>query len=263
MNQSNEILKELQGISPMLAQMQKVNVFSIPDGYFNGLAEKITAYSLLNQNESLQHHLNHVEELDVPPSGVRRLQQVPKGYFDSLSDIIFSKIKISEGESIDEEDFQKSFPLLYSLKNKNVFGVPENYFEKVSEEIIEKINHHQPAKVISMSTKWWKYAVAAVVAGAIAFSSLQIFNGSSESDQIPTYVESSFKYKTPEQINDGIASLSDDEIIKYLEKNGSIMDNDLLIKEVDAKELPAAYDYLIDENTLNNYLDKIDAESNN
>ena len=41
MNQSNEIIKELQGISPMLAQVQKVNVFEAPDGYFNMLAEKI------------------------------------------------------------------------------------------------------------------------------------------------------------------------------------------------------------------------------
>jgi hypothetical protein len=32
---------------------------------------------------------------------------------------------------------------------------------------------------------------------------------------------------------------------------------------VDVKELPATEDYLIDENTLNNYLEKIDVQSDN
>jgi hypothetical protein len=33
-------------------------------------------------------------------------------------------------------------------------------------------------------------------------------------------------------------------------------------KNLDAKDLPNADDYLIDENTLNNFLKKTDAESN-
>ena len=247
MNQSNEIIKELQGISPMLAQMQKVNVFEVPEGYFIRLAEKMTTRILLEEKDSFNFDK-------------RNTQQVPEGYFDSLSDVILSKIKKEEAEN-NEEDFQKSFPVLHSLKNKNVFTVPENYFEGVSHQIINKIKSHQPAKVISMKTRWWKYAAAAIIAGIITIGSLQIFNSSRDGGQIPSYVESSFQYKTPEQVDEGIASLSDDEIIKYLEKYGSIMDNDLLIKDVDVKELPATEDYLIDENTLNNYLEKIDVQS--
>lgn len=247
MNQSNEIIKELQGISPMLAQMQKVNVFEVPEGYFSRLAEKMTTRILLEEKDSFNFDK-------------RNTQQVPEGYFDSLSDVILSKIKKEEAEN-NEEDFQKSFPVLHSLKNKNVFTVPENYFEGISYQIINKIKSHQPAKVISMKTRWWKYAAAAIIAGIITIGSLQIFNSSRDGDQIPSYVESSFQYKTPEQVDEGIASLSDDEIIKYLEKYGSIMDNDLLIKDVDVKELPATEDYLIDENTLNNYLEKIDVQS--
>jgi hypothetical protein len=249
MNQSNEIIKELQGISPMLAQMQKVNVFEAPDGYFNMLAEKIITRILLEEKDSFNFNK-------------KEIQQVPEGYFDSLSDTILSKIKKEEAEN-NEEDFQKSFPVLYSLKDKNVFTVPENYFEGLSHQVINKIKSHQPAKVISMNTKWWKYAAAAIITGVIVIGSLQLFNNSRDRDQIPSYVESSFQYKTPEQVDEGIASLSDDEIIKYLEKYGSIMDNDLLIKDVDVKELPATEDYLIDENTLNNYLEKIDDQSNN
>ena len=56
--------------------------------------------------------------------------------------------------------------------------------------------------------------------------------------------------------------LSDDDIIKYLEKNGNIMDNELLTNNTDVSEMPNQDDYLNDENTLNQYLDKIDAPGN-
>jgi hypothetical protein len=114
-----------------------------------------------------------------------------------------------------------------------------------------------------------KYAAAAVIAGVLAITGLQIYNGSNanhqvaSNDKLPTYIQSSFQYKTPALVNEGIASLTDDQIVKYLEKHGSIMDNDLLVKDVSADELPAATDYLNDENTLGDYLDKIDNLSKN
>jgi hypothetical protein len=204
---------------------------------------------LLNQNDILNFDKKNI-------------QQVPEGYFDSLSEAILLKIKKVESEN-NEEELERSFPVLYSLKNKNVFNVPQKYFEGISHQIINKIKNHQPAKIVSMNAKWWRYAAAAIITGVIAIGSLQLFNNQKNNNPIPSYVESSFQYKTPTQIDEGIASLSDDEIIKYLEKYGSIMDNDLLIKDLDVKELTATEDYLIDENTLNNYLEKIDVQSDN
>jgi hypothetical protein len=71
------------------------------------------------------------------------------------------------------------------------------------------------------------------------------------------------QYKTPEQVDKGIASLSDDEIVKYLEKNGTILDEETISKNVDTTELPSADDYLINENALNNYLNEINASNKN
>ncbi len=167
---------------------------------------------------------------------------------------------------------QKLSPLLFSLKDKNVFTVPSNYFENVSENVLNKLNT-RPAKIVSITKArtWWKYVAAAVVTGAIAIGSLQIFNSSpdmqknnsvvTESSGLPGYIKSSFQYKTPEQVDEGVAALSDDAIIKYLEKHGNIMDNESLSTDVDIKELPDATDYLTDDNALNNYLNTIDAKS--
>ena len=84
--------------------------------------------------------------------------------------------------------------------------------------------------------------------------------GKSVVSVLPDYVKASFQYKTEGDLNAGIAKLSDDDIINYLEKNGNVMDNELLTNNTDVSEMPSQVDYLTDENTLNAYLDKIDAE---
>jgi hypothetical protein len=257
MNNSTEILNELKAISPLLSDMEKVNVFRVPEGYFNELHLRIADYVLLN-NTSTADNINR-----------RTLQEVPLGYFDTLSDSILAKIKAVYPESA-EEELRKLSPLLYALKDENVFTIPRGYFESFSDGIIEKIKP-QPGTIIIMKKgiSWWKYAAAAVVTGAIAFGSLQIFNrysdrqpGKSEvsaSTGLPEYLQDSFQYKTEDDVNAAIAKLSDTDIAKYLEKNGNIMDNELLTNNTNASEMPSQTDYLKDENTLNNYLDKIDA----
>jgi hypothetical protein len=148
--------------------------------------------------------------------------------------------------------------------------VPEGYFDNLSENIISKIDR-PAAKVIPISSakSWWKYAAAAVVTGAIAVSSLQIFYRSpdmtknntvvTESGGLSDYIQSSFQYKTAQQIDEGIASLSPDEIAKYLENNGNILDDEMLSNDVNPNALPSEIDYLSDENTLNKYLNSLNA----
>lgn len=254
MNEKNKILEELREISNVLASVERKNVFTVPENYFENLAEKIALHTFLNENKNVKEE---------------NAQEVPAGYFDTLSDQILSKIKREESENTEEQ-----FTLLSSLRDKNVFTVPEGYFDNLSEEIVAKI-HRPAAKVIPISSakRWWRYAAAAVVTGAIAVSSLQIFYKSpditknhtvaSVSSDLPDYIQSSFQYKTAKQLDEGIASLSPDEIAKYLENNGSILDDDMLSNDVDPNALPSEIDYLSDENTLNNYLKSLNASGAN
>ncbi len=343
---SPEILNELRAISPLLAGMEKVNVFQAPEGYFNELHLRITDYAILN-NTSPADNINK-----------RNLQQVPEGYFDTLSDSVLAKVKAAYPESAEEElrnlstllhalkgenifsvpqGYFESFagnlishlksenaedelsnlsptlyalknenvfsvpqgyfeslavnifkrlesareesaeeelrilsPMLYAIKGENVFSVPRGYFDSLAKDIVEKVNP-QPAKVVTMKrNSWFKYAAAAIVTGVIAVSSLLIFNNNSGktgehttavSTVLPDYIKASFQYKNEADLNAGIAKLSDDDIIKYLEENGNIMDNELLTNNTDVSEMPSQTDYLSDEDALNKYLDKIDAET--
>jgi hypothetical protein len=248
MKKSTEILNELNDISPVLAKMEKVNVFSVPEEYFTGLEEKIATTVFLQQDKKTA------------------FQKVPDGYFDSLSNRILSKIK-NEEESAAEE-IKSISPALHYLKEENVFEAPQGYFDDLSSRILHKI-HSEKGKVVSMRSgkKWWKYAAAAIVAGIIATFSLVFFNTQNKNtpaskiatSEMPAYMQLANQYKTTKEINQGIASLTDDEIASYLEKNTNILDVETLINNTDTKELPTPDEYLIDDNALNNYLQKINA----
>lgn len=306
MNNSLEILNELKELSPLLAGLEKINVFQTPDGYFDKLSERLLNFAIFNTNNEFDLNKTNVQRV---PDGyfdtlstnilakIKKLYpetadeelgdlspvlyslknenvfKAPDGYFDSLGTNILAKIKKLYPETADEE-LRNVSPMLYSLKNDNVFKVPDGYFEYFAIDIIKKVNPVS-AKIVAMKphNSWLKIAAAAVVTGIIAISSLQIFNNSSNpgipktpmtaSTGIPGYVKESFQFKTEQQLDAGIAKLSDDDIIKYLEKNGNLMDNDLLLNNTDVSELPSQEDYLIDENTLNLYLDKIDQGNTN
>jgi hypothetical protein len=74
-NKSTEIINELKTISPLLAEMEKLNVFQVPEGYFSDLHRRILTSIL------------------ILPEEKNNLQQVPDGYFDFLPGRILAKIK--------------------------------------------------------------------------------------------------------------------------------------------------------------------------
>lgn len=294
MKNSPEILIELMAISPLLAGLEKVNVFSIPEDYFNELHSRITNYAILNnfspaENinkrniqgvptgyfDSLSDSILAKVKAAYPENAVEEISNlspllynlkgenifiVPAGYFDTLSDLILAKINAAKFESANEETYNLS-PMLYALKGENVFTVPGNYFESFSENITQKLKPPR-GRVIALPKRisWIKYAAAAVITGVISIISFQLFKGSSHNNisSLPDYIQASFKYKTEADVNAGIAKLDDADIAKYLEKNGNVLDNELLIKNTDVSEMPSDSDYLKNENTLNEYLDKIE-----
>ena len=240
MEKNTEILNELKTISPLLAEIPRVNVQSVPSGYFENLEERISIFSLLNQEQTLN-------PLTKDEKGI------PAGYFENLPGSILSKVKEMEGRD-------EYFPILNSLKNKHVFQIPEGYFENLSYSILSKIHPVEKAKVISITGKtWWKYMAAALIAGLMLVSTLYFVNTGSKNDS--TYLAAAKEYQTNSQFEKGIASLKDDDIIAFLETHGNITDNDILLNNINTNGLPTEIDYLVDDNALNNYLNKIHSEN--
>ena len=113
MDKQIEIITELKDISPLLASMEKVNVFQIPDGYFTDLNSKILTNIFLNQEEK------------------NNSQKVPEGYFESLSDRILAKVKAEKIETATEEIKELS-PALFYLKDEQIqfHGLQVNFLKQ-------------------------------------------------------------------------------------------------------------------------------------
>ena len=244
-----DILNELKAISPMLAGLEKINVFAIPEGYFNYLSEDIL-HGIKSKNNSLPHAISGNLQADVPA-----------GYFDHLADTIMGRIKAEQNETL-STDSEALSPLLYSLKSKNVFEVPHGYFETVADAILVKIQA-QPSKLVVMrkrSTVFMKYAVAAVFTGMMA---LGVFKFIKPTDtvipaKLDAVVADGYQIYKAHTFDQEFAKVSDEDIIKYLQANGENVDAQTIADQtLDANSLPSQADYLMDDKALDKYLDNI------
>lgn len=251
MNFSNEIYEELNSISTLLAGIEKHEVFSVPEGYFQIFP--IDLFKKINSTFT-----------GIKTGGL----SVPEGYFDNLSTSILNKIKLQQDDPAQE--LKNLSPMLYSIQGENVFGVPSGYFRNLENDILYRIN--PPAKVVTLKKRdsVWRYAAAAIVTGFIGVSALMTFNSSRLSNPgivneqpVSSAIRSASDFKNELQVKAAIATLSDDEIIKYLEKTGKDEDGEVLATGIDGNTLPAQKDYLMDENTLETYLEKADKKSQN
>ncbi len=239
-----DILNELRELSPTLAAISKVNVFTVPEGYFEYLSDDIL------QGINIENGLsgNNVVTLQA---------DVPTGYFDGLANSILNKIKAQDNEDASTE-IRALSPMLYSIQNENVFEAPRGYFTNLTEEVLDKVKP-QP-KVVKMqrrSSSFFKYAVAAVFTGIMALGVFN-FKGSSTNDVVlPDYVSAGLKV---ENIDLELAKISNDDIIKYLEESGTDVKAALVANSTDENELPSQEDYLLDEKTLDKYLNSINLD---
>lgn len=283
MNRNETILNELNEISPILAKISHVNPFTVPEGYFNHVPQTVLACI----NEELEGESKIDTAGDVPP-----------GYFDQLAENILGKIKRQE-----ETGEQEHSSILNGLQKINPFEVPAGYFEDLAENITNKVaaeeylpsilveagkvNPYQVpggyfdqlpgrilqslpattgAKVVTMpiGRKIFRYAAAAVIAGAVALGGYQLLNkpegGESVALQLEPGIEQGIKMDD-KKFDETLSNLSDEDVLLYLEKNGTEADIAVLANNLDENSLPAEEDYLLDENTLDQFIKDINLKN--
>ncbi len=141
-----------------IAELPKVNIFKVPEGYFDTLSM------------SIQQRIEFSEE-PVVDFGKKQNFSLPGNYFDTLSSRIMNRIADIEKQEIRLENLPKvnvfSVPQGYfenaaeniraivrveSIERKNVFEVPANYFDELPARILSKTQAE--TKVIKVN--WWK-----------------------------------------------------------------------------------------------------------
>jgi hypothetical protein len=147
----------------------------------------------------------------LPSEGVREVYSVPEGYFEQFAASMLERVRSVQQDAAAELD--ELSPLLASLSKKMPFNVPDGYFEQnnlslpaftSNEEssILAQADKSAPysvpegyfdalpgqmlakvappkAKVVSMTSRVMRWAVAAMIAGVIAVSGYFYFDGNS------------------------------------------------------------------------------------
>ncbi|MCX6318340.1 MAG: hypothetical protein NTW29_13705 [Bacteroidetes bacterium] len=206
MTRKEHILQELNELKSTLAGFSSQQVYTVPDGYFQGLTEqimrRIKALDAATATEELK-------QLSVLLAGLPKQMpyQVPQGYFENLAEQVMRRIKAMDAANAADELSTLS-PLLAGLSKKMPFSVPSGYFENhesddtvsiqaaeelatlspflsgmskempyqvpqgyfdhLAESISIPTERKEKTKVVSLvSRNWFRYAAAAVVVGII------------------------------------------------------------------------------------------------
>jgi len=295
METTKDILNELESLSPLIAAMDKVNVFTVPAGYFDSLSYTVLAClsdkqnlvtdksatinatvpegyfdqlagSILNKIKSEPSAKEEIASLSPILSGLQHqpVFEVPTGYFEQLS----SEVKKSISNSSSKDEIKELSTVLGSLQRVNVFETPKGYFENLSDSILKKVKTPS-ARIIHFQVRnsFLKYAAAAVITGVIAISAVRYLQPSQSVHTISTPLamldESIEKGKTmnDQQFEETLQKLTAADIAKYLENNGDITDVATLRNNIDEKDLPNEDDYIVNEKTLDNFIKAINNNS--
>lgn len=169
------------GLGSTLANYSPQNFYEVPDGYFEGLANRvlsrIKALEASNTNaelEALSPLLNRVDK--------KTPYTIPAGYFDGLEEKIMQAIREHADYQTSEEELASLSPLLSGIDKKSPYALPAGYFENLTTEVIEKTGRKKSKVVSITSHKWLRYASAAVVIGFIAIAGLVFFSNNNTGD---------------------------------------------------------------------------------
>jgi hypothetical protein len=225
MNSRNTISEELKALESQLSPIHNNNPYQVPQGYFDGLAEKILA-RLHSDQVSAEEEINTLSPL---LAGLSRKMpfEVPSRYFEETAGNL-NALTREEEESL----------VLSFISREMPYQVPTGYFAGLPEQVLQKLSSRKAKVVPIMRSGWMRVAAAAMVAGIIALSGIFYFNQdrsvSTGSDAIAKEVEKA----STEELNAFIRSTTG--LSTTTEQKSAITEEaKALLDDVSDKELEA------------------------
>jgi hypothetical protein len=186
MNNNRDILNEVQGI----------NVYTVPDGYFNSLADEIMSSIHLETGKQFAQQGPYT---------------IPDRYFEDLSSTILTRLQAIPGNISTPVETENSF--LATIGKANVYEVPAGYFDQLPAQLVKQAGHPEKGKLVSLRSvtrRWVTYVSAAAVAGIMVVGAFLFTDN--DQQNMPSYY-SSFKNI---DVKKGVSDLSESEISSYL-----------------------------------------------
>ena len=236
MEYKDDILIELTSISKIVSSVPNTNVFTAPEGYFDGIylefCKRIFLLEITNTD-------------------------VPENYFEQLSGNILNKIKLASKENEVNLELVALSPMVANIGKANVLTVPEGYF-KANEAVLLKHAMPSLAPVVSMQarSKMFRYMAAAAITGIIGLSLFGLLNSNEQKDnsQVAATVTLANEIIAKDNFEEEFAKISGEDIEQYLEERGQNVNIALAASTIEDKDLPDPLDYILDENALTDFL---------
>ena len=224
MNSRKHISVELNELKTDLPIDQNGNPFTVPEGYFEGLADSVLSKI---KGEKQLSAMDEIAQLSPLLAGISRRMPfiVPDSYFQKTIELL--PVLTSENEE----------SLVLSFVDKEMpYQVPSGYFLDLSGQILDKIS--EPVKVIPggkvipmVRRKWMHLAVAAIFAGIITISGIFYFNGKKD-----------LSIDNPEWVAKKVKNVSDREIEDFVKttdinSNSPVTVQNVPVKTADVKKL--------------------------
>ena len=110
MDRSEQILNEINEISPLLADIDRANLYALPVGYFEDLSDAV---------------LQKIQAADIELPAVAATYRIPENYFEYLPAQILSQIQKSNEV---QDEMEAISPLLNAISKQPLFSLPEGIF---------------------------------------------------------------------------------------------------------------------------------------
>ena len=227
-------MNELADLGSDLKDHNPQNVYAVPAGYFEGLADQILnlikALEATDANEELTYLsplLSNVSK-EMPYT-------VPAGFFLGLSDDILKKISEHEDYQTSEEEIGSLSPLLSSLRNTNPYSVPAGYFEALDSKVEKK-----ETKVISITRRrWYRLAVAVVMNSCDWW--FVVYKSDQPVDNPQAWIEKNVKKVNKDKIDEFVSLANDDNNEKVDDQSEAAKKAEIkeLMKDVPEKDIEA------------------------
>ncbi len=111
---------------PVLSSLKRINVFTVPENYFN----------------SVKHAVEYKTELTAYP----KLESVKLPVYSELDEEYKKQLHASLNYRIQLANELKPYASLYLIDKVNTFAVPEFYFESVAERVKESVHAVKESK---------------------------------------------------------------------------------------------------------------------
>lgn len=205
MADQNNIQDELRDLNSGLPVNNSPTPFSVPEGYFDGLAASILA-KVKGQSPTAAEELNELSPL-LASLSKQMPYGLPAGYFeDNLSAL---PAFMQESES----------PLLASIGKELPYAVPQGYFDQLPQQVLAAVSQPKGKVVPLFSRTWMRAAVAAVMGGVIFLSGYQYFNSGGDAQtaaQQPVDTSKNWMAKNEHPVVQDIKNASTRELEEFI-----------------------------------------------